>query len=495
MTAVSKRATSRGYLLAFERVTIAGFCIAALVASARAETINDALRDAFENSPVLKAERERLLATNQSIPAAQAGYLPNINAGANAGWQESRFAGAPDQALQRKPYGWSVTLTQPIFDGGATIAAVQRANENVRAGREFVALTESDLLLATASAYADVVQARAILVHQLDSLKALEALQRMTRERRGVGDVAASDLAQNDAAVAGAQIQAGMARSAVAGAESQFGQIVRRGPGKLTPFAASSIRLPGHLDTALDRADKQHPAIRAARHREAAARHAVDVATAKHLPTLSLQASYNSNRDYDGLPAPGDLRAGATIQAVARIPIYSGGSIEAEVQAARHTQISLVHELAQQRAAIRHAVTQAWVAWQQAGTQRKYLDQQIDANARVLSGVRKEQAVGQRTLADVLNAERDLLGARVALEQTKRQATVAAFALVASVGELTLQSATPDTPTPKASAATSPNIARASIEPTVSETVSKLPPRAGWTTTLDTASAVSAQRP
>ena len=477
--------------------SIAGLFIFGIAASAHAETLDDALRDASASNPALKAERERLLATNQSITSARAGFLPNISASAQAGWQENRFAGAPDQALRQKPYGWSVTLEQPIFDGGAAVALVRRATENVRAGRQIVALTESDVLLAAATAYSDVLQARAILRIQVDSLAALETLDRMTRERRSVGDVAVSEAAQSEAAVTGGHIQLDMARSTVANAESQFLLIVGRAPGKLAAPAPINSSLPKHLDGALQRALAQHPALRAASHREASARHAIDVANAKHLPTLSLQASYNSRRDFDGLPSPGDVRAGATIQAVARVPIYSGGSIEAEVEAARHQHLSLVHELAQQRAAVRNAVTQAWASWQQVGARSRLLGQQIDASNRALAGLRKEQSIGQRTLSDVLAAERDLLAARVALEQAKRQATVAAYALVASMGELSMQSRTAEIPARAPSLASglasTSSAATPAVRRATSESTRTVVDRAGWTTTLHTAAAAPRQ--
>jgi outer membrane protein TolC len=57
-----------------------------------------------------------------------------------------------------------------------------------------------------------------------------------------------------------------------------------------------------------------------------------------------------------------------------------------------------------------------------------------------LEGVRQEQEVGYRTVLDVLDAEQELLEARVSLVTAERDEVVAGFRLLASVGRLTAQS-------------------------------------------------------
>ena len=445
--------------------------------SARSEKMLDVLRVAFDHSPVLKAERERLRSTAQSVPAAQAGFLPTVTASADAGWQEAQYASATGVTSRRKPMGWSATVEQPIFDGGAALNAVRRANASVRAGRQTVASVESDVLLAAASAYADVIQARAVLALQIQSMRAFQTTRNLTKERRSVGDVAIADVAQTEAALAGAEIQVGTARVALTVAEAQFLQIVGRHPKRLEAFHTAALALPEKLENALHQAETQHPQIFAAYHREEAARHNIEVARAKYLPTVSLQASYQSRRDADGTVALVDPRSAATVQAVAHIPLYSGGSVDAEVNAARHTRLSLVHELAQERAVVRTAVTQAWSNWYQTVLSRKLLANQIEANSRALAGLRKEQSVGQRAVIDVLNAERDLVTSRIAMEQARRATTVSGFTLLASVGALSMQTLI---------SASAPRVAsqRLTIEATKQNVGGTAGTSAAWSTTV-----------
>ncbi len=59
----------------------------------------------------------------------------------------------------------------------------------------------------------------------------------------------------------------------------------------------------------------------------------------------------------------------------------------------------------------------------------------VDAATLSLEGVRAENSVGNRTILDILNAEQELLQARVRLVTARRNAYVAGFSLLAAMGK------------------------------------------------------------
>jgi outer membrane protein TolC len=65
------------------------------------------------------------------------------------------------------------------------------------------------------------------------------------------------------------------------------------------------------------------------------------------------------------------------------------------------------------------------------------LNTQIEASQIALEGVQKEALVGSRTVLDVLNAEQELLNARVNQVVSRRDEVVASYQLKAAVGSLT----------------------------------------------------------
>ena len=66
----------------------------------------------------------------------------------------------------------------------------------------------------------------------------------------------------------------------------------------------------------------------------------------------------------------------------------------------------------------------------------KTTDIQVKAAENALNGVRREALVGQRTTMDVLNAEQELVNARVAVVTAQRDRVVASYTLLAAVGRL-----------------------------------------------------------
>ena len=128
-------------------------------------------------------------------------------------------------------------------------------------------------------------------------------------------------------------------------------------------------------------------------------------------------------------------------QVVARfsMPIYEGGEIYSRVRQAKHTQVSRIQEIEQQRAQAQQIVVQAWSQLQAAKAQLISDKAQIEANTTALQGTREEEKVGQRTLLDVLNAQQELLISQVQVESTKRNILFFSYSVVSGIGRLNVQ--------------------------------------------------------
>jgi outer membrane protein len=79
-------------------------------------------------------------------------------------------------------------------------------------------------------------------------------------------------------------------------------------------------------------------------------------------------------------------------------------------------------------------VRAAFTSWQAAREIIAATQTGVDAAQLSLEGVKAENSVGNRTIIEVLNAEQDLVNAQVQLATAKRNAYVAGFSLLASMG-------------------------------------------------------------
>ena len=179
---------------------------------------------------------------------------------------------------------------------------------------------------------------------------------------------------------------------------------------------------------------RNNPAVVAALFDEAAGRDAVDVQMSALLPTLSLQAqSFRS----DNSQSPDTRAIGEQITANLSVPIYQGGGEHAAVRQARQDAVRLRQVVDDQRRAAMQQATQAWESLASARAQVDSVRSQIRAAEIALDGVQREAVVGSRTTLDVLNAEQELLNARVSLVQALSSVVTASYTLAGAVGRLT----------------------------------------------------------
>jgi outer membrane protein TolC len=79
----------------------------------------------------------------------------------------------------------------------------------------------------------------------------------------------------------------------------------------------------------------------------------------------------------------------------------------------------------------------AWEDLETARAQIRSFVAEVRATDIALEGVRQENAVGARTILDILDAQQELLGAQVNLTRARRDEIVAGFQVFSAMGRLT----------------------------------------------------------
>ncbi|HMB11829.1 TolC family outer membrane protein [Saliniramus sp.] len=435
------RANPRSFVsfVATTALLLTGFAMVAMPGGhqAHAETIDTALARAYQNSPIINASRAGLRATNEGVPQARSGYRPRINATADIGsqitWRPNPVTGAID-SRSRDPRGIGLEITQNIFDSGRTGNAVRRAETQVLAARMRLEATVQQTLFRGAEIYMNVLRDTAILNLQRNNVEVLDEQLRQSQDRFEVGEVTRTDVAQAESRLASARSQVSLAEANLRANIGRYRQIIGSQPRELGAGRAPERLIPGNLDSALHSGLTENPSIIAARHALDGAQIAVKVAEAELLPRASVRGSID--RRFDAQQR-GDRQTSASITAQLTVPLYQGGEVSARVRAAKETVNEFRFELEQAREEVRANVITAWGSLEAASAQIQAAEIQVDAAETALTGVREEARVGQRTTLDVLNAQQELLNARVNLITAQRDRIVAAFSLVQAMGRLT----------------------------------------------------------
>ncbi len=401
-----------------------------------AETLESALARAYGNNPDLNAQRANVRATDENVARAKSAYRPQINATADVSRDYRRSGGTSRVATSRSI---GLDVSQTIFNGFRTENSVRQAESGVLSARETLNNNEQEILLNSATAYMNVLRDTAILDLQRNNVEVIDEQLRQTRDRFNVGEVTRTDVAQAEARLAAGRSEQSRAESNLRTSIAQYRQFVGVEPRQLAPGRPLDRLLPRSVDAALQVALNAHPAIKAAQHSVDAAELQVKIEEGALAPQLGVSGSVSQS--YGGLAGAGggggnDGVFAASVGARLTVPIYEGGLAAASTRQAKETAGQRRLDADWVRDQIRAAVVSSWGLLEASRSQIQAAQSQIDAAETALSGVREEARVGQRTTLDVLNAQQELLNARVNLIQAQRDRVVASYQVVQAMGRL-----------------------------------------------------------
>ena len=421
----------------------------ALPAMARAETLESALVQAYQNNPTLNAQRASVRVTDEGVPQALSGYRPKITITASGGEQSlsstskvvtsTTLPNAPatyfTQSGYNAPYGAGVTTTQTIFNGFQTANKTRQAEAQVLAARATLRVTEQTVLLNAVTAYMTLLRDGAILDLQRRNVEVLQEQLRQVRDRFNVGEVTRTDVAQSESRLAAGRSQVLTAESNYKASGATYRQVIGSNPGKLTPGTPVDRFSPHDLPGSIGFASATHPAVVTAQFNVDAAVLAVKVAEGALYPTLSVQG--NVTKNYMSASSLNTIESySASILGQLSVPIYQGGAEYSTIRQSKETLGQKRLDFDTARDQVRQNVVQSWGQLEAAKANIDATTAQVQAAEIALNGVREEARVGQRTTLDVLNAQQELVNARVALVTAQRDRVVASYTLLSAVGRL-----------------------------------------------------------
>ena len=411
---------------------------------AHADSLEGALVQAYQNNPALNSQRALVRATDEGVPQALSGYRPKITANASIGeqyWDTTQKLSTTSniyiqQSGTMTPNGYGLTATQTLYNGFQTPNRTRQAESQVQAARETLRTSEQTVLLSAVTAYMNLLRDGAILDLQRRNVEVLQEQLRQTRDRFNVGEVTRTDVAQSESRLAAGRSQVLSAEATYKASVATYRQVIGVEPGKLTPGSPVDRFSPNNLPVAIGVATATHPTVTSAQYNVDAALLQVKVAEGALYPTLSVQGAVQQSNE-SSLTSLKSFNAAVLGQL--SVPIYQGGAEYSLIRQAKETLGQKRLDLDTARDQARQTVVQAWGQLEAAKGNIEATQAQVQASEIALNGVREEARVGQRTTLDVLNAQQELVNARVALVSAQRDRVVASFTLLSAVGRLSPQ--------------------------------------------------------
>ena len=398
-----------------------------------AMSLEDAIRASLKNSTVILAARQSWIASRESIGSntstsdltarlTSTGTLAEIDKQDGGGFNKSNSLGT------------GITLSKNLYDGGQAKENVRLAQINLQMASASYAKSEQAVILSTIEAYLDVYKARREVKLHDKNLTRLEAHVNAAKIRVEAGAATPTRLAEAKARYARAKSDAILTQTRLNNAEDHFRSLTGKN-GSSTMQPAVARNLPTDMLSAETFAQSAHPDILSAIAAERAANQAFNTLQAAVRPTLAFSLSANT-RMATGTSLDKDELAA---QLVFSAPLLSTNATTSKARnvAANYEAAKLNRSEAVRK--IRVAAREKFRNWETTAARLEAVLSEIEAFRLVAKGIASEAQFGQRTMLDLLDAEKDVNDAELSLVTAEHEQILAAFRLKAGIGSLTAE--------------------------------------------------------
>ncbi len=419
------------------------FATALTTGAAKAETIFEALSTAYETNPTLQAQRAYLRSVDENVAIAKSGFRPNIYLTGSYSDSDIHNNNIPSQTGGSTLSAGAV-ISQPVFSGFTTVNSVKSADSMVRAEQNNLYNTEQNVFLSASTAYLDVVRDEAIVNLQKNNEKLLKKRLDETVERFNVGEVTRTDVSQAQARYSQAKADRIASEGTLQASKAVYARVIGEAPKDLSAPENLGDFLPKSFQEALEYTKANNYSIRYARELLNSRVYDVAANTGALLPSVTLDGSATTSKSDSSGSAYGaynrdtktdELQWGVNMN----IPLYTAGETRAKIRQSKYQKWQAQEQVLEAERQAVSDVTSAWELMMSNKAQIKSIQDQVKANEIALDGVQKEEALGNRTILDVLDAYQELLNSNVNEVTARRDYYVAAMQLLLSMGKLTAE--------------------------------------------------------
>ena len=408
---------------------------AALAANANAATIFEAMGSAYTNNPTLQAQRAYLRAVDENVAIAKSGFRPTL---ALEGKYSDSHIHNEKQPVTPDGYDESVSavVSQPIFNGFSTWNTVKAADNTVKAEQSNLYNVEQQILLEASTAYLNVVRDESIVKLQVNNEKLLKKRMEETKERFNVGEVTRTDVAQAEARYSQARSDRIAAEGNLAASKAIYVQVIGQEPDKLEEPVGIAEMFPKSMEEAISYARENNYGLKAAKSNLNASIYTVSANKGALLPQINFEAAAvrGQTRDYDGKdPETNSFTWGVNMT----VPLYTAGADHAKIRQSKYQKWQAQEAVLEAEREMISSVASNWEYMVSNQAKIASVKDQIRAYEIALDGVQQEEALGNRTVLDVLDAYQYLLNSNVEEVEARRDYYVSGMQLLLSMGKLT----------------------------------------------------------
>ena len=402
--------------------------------------LSRALLQAYNENPVLNAERENIQVSREDVKISRSEFLPSVTlSGSNSKENTEKLtdgAGANSSFTEVDPKTRSIDIDQKLFQGFAGIASMQKSKIGLILAEAKLLKTEQEILYQAVEAYSGLIFAEEKLKINQNNINLLERQVETDQARLERGQITISDLAQSESSFAGAQAQFLQAKNETVTAKLTYEKII--GPiintNTLSKNSDLNFELPKDLNEAIEISKTTNPNLIISKLEYEQSEKDITIARSDLSPSASL--SFNSSKS-DNVSSSISERDKETWKATISWPIFKGGKNTASLNKSKNLKnrkkLLLDNALKTNDANI----ASAWSSFQVSKSLLNSVTVQVKAAETANEGITVEYETGLgRSTLDVIQSNSILLSSKISLADSERNYLLSQFKLLQSIGLL-----------------------------------------------------------
>ncbi|MFU6990930.1 TolC family outer membrane protein [Pseudomonas paraeruginosa] len=369
------------------------------------------------------------------VPRARSALLPRLEGGWGRAYNRIETEHVP--SISYRQNGWTVSLTQPLFDWQRWIALKQAGTASARSRLEY-AQAWQDLVLRTARSYFDALQAQDVLELSQGYLDAVQAQHSLVLHQHQGGEATLIDMREAQVRLDSARLQRRSARHALDSKlrelESLSGRPARLAPRNLASIPAPWLE-PGSIEQWVHQAETKNYGVQLGQLKVRAAQDDAERTRAQRYPVVSLSGTHSPSGAASGYARPTTT---TTAMLTVTVPLFTGGEIRTRVRQALASEDLARNELLE---AMRQASSDSRESFENfiwARERNETLNDLVQARQTALAATRMGYLAGSRGNLDVLRAQEALHDSSKELVQAHHDMLTSYLSLKADAAALDL---------------------------------------------------------
>ena len=407
--------------------------------SVLAETLNAALKRAYDTNPELNAERESINISVQELKISKGSYLPTITLEGSKSQEETdkltNRDGSNASITDVDPEVRSITVTQTLIDFGRG-AELAKSKIGIDLAKAKLLKKEQEILYKAADAYTGLISAKEKLAINVSNVNLLDRQVETDRIRQERGRITLSDVAQSESSLAEAQAKLIQSENDLLTSRLNYENVI----GQLNDIESlekgsiNDLNLPSQLSDAIEISKKNNPDLIIAQLEYEQSKKDTISAMSDLAPSAKL--SFDRSKT-DDLSSTYDEREKDVLKATVTWPFFSGGKNYANFNKNKSTELQKNLLLDNSIKKNQTDVASAWSSYQSNQSLLNSVRAQVDAAEIANEGIVAEYNSGSdRTTLEVIQSNSLLLNAQISLTDSEKNYILSQFNLLKSIGLL-----------------------------------------------------------